>query len=77
MPNVHHVIGKSQNKPESIPMFLRKHAADPAIAVCLQVPSFTVMLILVSEFRPQAKSAFASTAQGDAAAGGPGQRRWD
>jgi hypothetical protein len=34
MPNVHHVIGKSQNQPENIPMFLQKHAGDPAIAVC-------------------------------------------
>jgi hypothetical protein len=34
MPNVHHVIGKSQNQPESIPTFLQKHAGDPAISVC-------------------------------------------
>jgi hypothetical protein len=45
MPNVHHVIGKSQNQPESIPMFLRKHAGDPAIAVCLEVPSLAIVLI--------------------------------
>ena len=33
-PNVHHVIAKSQNRPEHIPSFLRKHVGDPAIAVC-------------------------------------------
>jgi hypothetical protein len=33
-PNEHHNIGKSQNQPENIPLFLRKHSGDPAIAVC-------------------------------------------
>ena len=30
---VHHVIGDSQNHPENITMFLRKHAGDPAVKV--------------------------------------------
>ena len=34
MPEAHHVIGKSQNFPEKIPLFLEKHAGDPAIKVC-------------------------------------------
>jgi hypothetical protein len=32
-PDVHHNIGKSQNFPESIPLFLQKHAGDPAVKV--------------------------------------------
>jgi hypothetical protein len=32
-PNVHHVIGKSQARPENILLFLRKHAGDPAVVV--------------------------------------------
>jgi hypothetical protein len=32
-PNEHHNIGNSQNQPENIPLFLRKHSGDPAIAV--------------------------------------------
>jgi hypothetical protein len=32
-PNEHHHIGTSQNQPEHIPSFLRKHSRDPAIAV--------------------------------------------
>ena len=34
-PEVHHVIGKSQNLPEAIPLFLQKHAGDPAVKVCV------------------------------------------
>jgi hypothetical protein len=30
----HHVIAKSQNHPESIPIFLQKNAGDPAVKVC-------------------------------------------
>ena len=33
-PDVHFHIGKSQNFPENIPMFLRKHSDDPATIVC-------------------------------------------
>lgn len=32
-PKVHHFIGKSQNHPENIPLFLQKHARDPAVKV--------------------------------------------
>jgi hypothetical protein len=32
-PEAHHIIGKSQNQPENIPLFLQKHARDPAIKV--------------------------------------------
>jgi len=32
-PEAHHVIGVSQNFPESIPNFLDKHRGDPAIKV--------------------------------------------
>ena len=35
-PDVHHNIGKSQNFPESISLFLRKHTDDPAVKVLLQ-----------------------------------------
>jgi hypothetical protein len=37
-PDAHHVIGKSQNHPENIPLFLQKHAGDPAVKV--SSPSF-------------------------------------
>jgi hypothetical protein len=39
-PDMHHVIGKSQNYPENIPLFLQKHAGDPAIKV--EAASFPV-----------------------------------
>jgi hypothetical protein len=32
-PEIHHVIGKTQNYPENIPIFLQKNAGDPAIKV--------------------------------------------
>jgi hypothetical protein len=32
-PEVHHIIGKSQNHPENIPLFLQKYAGDPAVKV--------------------------------------------
>ena len=32
-PEAHFHIGKSQNFPENIPMFLHKHSDDPAIMV--------------------------------------------
>lgn len=32
-PDLHHNIGKSQNFPESIPLFLQKHMDDPAVKV--------------------------------------------
>ena len=32
-PDTHHAIGKSQNFPEKIPLFLQKHAGDPSIKV--------------------------------------------
>jgi hypothetical protein len=35
-PEVHHVIGKSQNHPEIIPLFLRKYAGDPAVKVTVR-----------------------------------------
>jgi hypothetical protein len=33
IPEAHHIIGKSQNFPEKIPLFLEQHAGDPAIKV--------------------------------------------
>jgi len=39
-PKAHHVIGKSQNHPESIPLFLRNNAGDPAIKVMASVLNF-------------------------------------
>ena len=32
-PDVHHVIGKSQNYPQVIPLFLKKYEGDPAVKV--------------------------------------------
>lgn len=32
-PDVHHHIGKSQNYPEHIGLFLQQHAGDPAVKV--------------------------------------------
>lgn len=32
-PEAHHIIGKSQNYPENISLFLQKHAGDPAVKV--------------------------------------------
>jgi hypothetical protein len=32
-PEAHHVIGKSQNSPENVPLFLQKFAGDPAVKV--------------------------------------------
>jgi hypothetical protein len=32
-PEIHHVIGKTQNYPENITLFLQKNAGDPAIKV--------------------------------------------
>jgi len=40
-PNVHHVIGKSQNHPESIPLFLRKYSGDPAVKVMFHAEPVT------------------------------------
>jgi hypothetical protein len=33
-PDVHHIIGKTQNHPENITLFLQKHIGDPAVKVC-------------------------------------------
>ena len=35
-PDVHHIIGKSQNHPENISLFLQKYTGDPAIKVWAQ-----------------------------------------
>jgi hypothetical protein len=35
IPEAHHCIGKSQNHPEHMPLFLQSHARDPAIKVTL------------------------------------------
>lgn len=32
-PEAHHIIGKSQNFPEDITMFLQKNKSDPAVKV--------------------------------------------
>jgi hypothetical protein len=32
-PDVHHCIGKSQNEPEHIGLFVQKHSGDPAVKV--------------------------------------------
>jgi len=32
-PDAHHVIGKSQNYPVNIPLFLRESPGDPAVKV--------------------------------------------
>jgi hypothetical protein len=45
-PNEHHSIGKSQNQPENIPSFLRKHSGDPAIAVLSDLPLLVKMSLL-------------------------------
>jgi hypothetical protein len=37
MPDVHHVIGKSQNHPQIISLFLQKCAGDPAIKVMVRM----------------------------------------
>jgi hypothetical protein len=35
-PHLHHCIGKSQNEPEHIGLFVQKHSGDPAVKVsCL------------------------------------------
>ena len=36
-PEAHHVIGKSQNFPEDITMFLQKNKGDPAVKVGLPI----------------------------------------
>jgi hypothetical protein len=33
-PDVHHHIGKSQNHPEHVSLFVQKNSADPAVQVC-------------------------------------------
>jgi hypothetical protein len=33
LPDSHHVIGKSQNHPEHISLFLQKYSGDPAVQV--------------------------------------------
>jgi hypothetical protein len=35
-PEMHHNIGKSQNRPENIQRFVQKRAGDPAIKVSLR-----------------------------------------
>jgi hypothetical protein len=32
-PDVHHSIGKSQNNPRNVPLFLQRNAGDPAVKV--------------------------------------------
>jgi hypothetical protein len=51
-PNAHHIIGKSQARPENIFLFQRNHAGDPAAAV--RDNSKTVVFLhadLLLEFR--------------------------
>ena len=36
-PEVHHVIGKSQNFPENIPLLLKKYAGNPAIKIFIHI----------------------------------------
>ena|ERR1700722_1958804 len=36
-PHAHHIIGETQNDPESIPTFLQKHAGDPAVKVRIYI----------------------------------------
>ena len=43
-PEAHHVIGKSQNFPENIPLFLQRHAGDPAVKVVLASTSTKLLL---------------------------------
>jgi hypothetical protein len=53
-PEAHHIIGKSQNYPQNIPLFLQKYAGDPAIKV-KAMPSLkgSVALTCWSGFRAE------------------------
>ena len=56
-PEVHHVIGKSQNHPENIPRFLQKYAGDPAIKVSLPSPKeIRIVLNHFQDFIPKLKA---------------------
>ena len=56
----HHVVGKSQNFPESIPLFLQKNAGDPAIKVAIPHPAFELSssdsYYLPQDFVPKLKT---------------------
>jgi hypothetical protein len=54
----HHVIGKSQNHPENIPLFLQKHAGDPGVKVCCATAHFRNtydIFIHLQDFLPKLK----------------------
>jgi hypothetical protein len=66
MPDGHHVVGKSQNFPENIPLFLQKNAGDPAIKVTIPYPAFVQYFILFSPgLCPKAQDTLTATAQRD------------
>jgi hypothetical protein len=33
-PEAHHMIGKTENSPEHLGLFVQKHSGDPAVEVC-------------------------------------------
>ena len=39
-PEHHHTIGKTENFPEHLNLFVQRHSGDPAIEVCVTVPAF-------------------------------------
>jgi hypothetical protein len=36
-PEAHHIIGKTENFPEHLSLFVQKHSGDPAVEVCVLV----------------------------------------
>ena len=55
-PEAHFHIRKSQNFPENIPMFLRKHSGDPAIKVCRLLFSGYVAYTPMTGFSPETQA---------------------
>ena len=37
-PKDHHAIGKTENFPEHLGLFIQRHSGDPAVEVCVGIP---------------------------------------
>jgi hypothetical protein len=71
-PEAHHQIGKSQNFPEHIGMFLQKHDKDPATKVSIHFEVIgTENQSQCAEFRPQTQNTPTSSHQGYTFGGSP------
>jgi hypothetical protein len=67
-PDVRYHVGSTQNHPENIPLFLQKHAGDPAIKVSHFIAASQLQIShtqVQTEFCPSLESTSSSTHQKD------------